>query len=83
MNREAFGALIAVRSEEGRPMAVVVVREASRVGACHVLGELVYETATRFFYRPRSDGPIAFVNKRSPSIHVKACRTCSDYGERD
>jgi hypothetical protein len=64
-------------------MAVVVVREASQFGPCNLLGELVHETATRFFYRPRSDGPIAFVNKRSPLIHVNACRTCSDYGKRD
>jgi hypothetical protein len=64
-------------------MAVVVVREASQFGPCNLLGELVNETATRYIYRRRHDAQVSFVDKRSPSIHVKACRTCSDYGKRD
>jgi hypothetical protein len=39
---------------------------------------LVGETATRYFYRPRS-GDTAYVSKRSPSIHLQACEACADY----
>jgi hypothetical protein len=62
---------------------ITTVREASRLGPCNVLGELVSETAHRYRYRRHRDGPTSFADKRSPSIHVKACRTCSDYGKRD
>ena len=47
-------------------MAVVVVREASHLGPCHLLGVLVGETSCRYFYRVRQG--TAFVDKRSPSI---------------
>ena len=46
-------------------MAVVVVREASHLGPCHLLGALVGETSCRYFYRVRQG--TAFVDKRSPS----------------
>ena len=56
---------------------ITSVREGSRLGACQMLGELVGETATRYIYRRRS--MTAFVNKRSPSIHIAPCKTCADY----
>ena len=56
---------------------ITKVRERLRLGACQVLGELVGETATRYIYRRRS--LTAFVNKRSPSIHIVPCKTCADY----
>jgi len=64
-------------------LAVVVVREASRLGPCDLLGELVHETATRYIYRRPHDAQVSFVDKRSRAIHVKACRACADYGKRD
>ena len=36
---------------ERRPTMFTKVREGSRYGACSVLGELVEETETRYFYR--------------------------------
>ena len=64
------------KGPEGHAM-IKSVREGSRLGACQVLGELVGETATRYIYRRRS--MTAFVNKRSPSIHIAPCKTCADY----
>ena len=55
-------------------MAVVVVREASHLGPCHLLGALVGETSCRYFYRVRQG--TAFVDKRSPSIHLHPCKAC-------
>ena len=56
-------------------MAVVVVREASHLGPCHLLGALVGETSCRYFYRQGT----AFVDKRSPSIHLHPCKACPDF----
>jgi hypothetical protein len=59
------------------------VREGSRYGACSVLGELVEETETRYFYRRRFGNVLAsFVEKRLPSIHIAPCKVCADYHER-
>ena len=49
------------------------------VGLCSLLGELVDETETRYFYRRRSGNELAFVTKRSPAIHVVPCKACPDY----
>jgi hypothetical protein len=53
------------------------VRESSRFEFCYVLGELIGETATRYIYSNRAG--TAFVDKRSPSIHIAACPVCADY----
>ena len=58
-------------------MAVVVVREASHLGPCHLLGALVGETSCRYFYRVRQG--TAFDDKRSPSIHLHPCKACPDF----
>ena len=50
---------------------MVQVREKSRFGPCYALGELIGETATRYFYRNRAG--TAFVSKSS-SIHLAPCR---------
>jgi hypothetical protein len=47
-----------------------------------MLGELVGETDTRYIYRRRHTSQTAFVDKRSPSIYIKPCEACPDYGER-
>jgi hypothetical protein len=49
------------------------------VGLCSLLGELVDETESRYFYRRRSGNELAFVTKRSPTIHVVPCKACPDY----
>ena len=47
----------------------VIVREACGSGGpCAVLGTLVSETSTRYIYRRRPDGPIAFACKRWPAL---------------
>jgi len=56
---------------------MILIREASRFGACKVLGELVRETSTRYVYRPRSGASEAFVDKRRPGIHVEPCSACT------
>jgi hypothetical protein len=47
---------------------ITSVREGSHIGPGNVLGDLVGETATRYIYRRRD--VTAFVNKRSPAIHI-------------
>ena len=59
---------------------MVQVREKSRFGPCYALGELIGETATRYFYRNRAG--TAFVSK-SPSIHLAPCQVCADYEQSD
>jgi hypothetical protein len=52
----------------------MIVRERSHPGnPCNILGPLVDETPTRYFYqRP---GRVAFA-MRSPRIHIVPCRNC-------
>jgi len=58
----------------------VIVREAYGFGGpCAVLGTLVSETSTRYIYRRRPDGPIAFARKRSPALHIEPCKSCPDH----
>jgi hypothetical protein len=57
------------------------VRENLRFGPCHVLGELIGETATRYIYRNRAG--TCFVSKNSPSIHIAPCKVCADYHQRE
>jgi hypothetical protein len=49
------------------------------IGRCSLLGELVDETETRYFYRRNFGNALAFVEKRSPVIHVVPCKACPDY----
>jgi hypothetical protein len=57
------------------------VREGSRFGPCYVLGELIGESATRYIYSNRAG--TAFVDKRSPAIHLAPCPVCADYQQSD
>jgi hypothetical protein len=59
---------------------MVQVREKTRFGPCYALGELIGETATRYFYRNRAG--TAFGSK-SASIHLAPCQVCSDYEQSD
>jgi hypothetical protein len=60
---------------------VSLLREASGSRTCAVLGTLVSETPTRYIYRRRPDGPIAFAYKRSPGLHIEPCKSCPDHPE--
>jgi len=57
---------------------MIHVREGLRFGPCHVLGELIGETASRYIYRNRAG--TAFVSKSS-SIHLAPGAVCADYDE--
>jgi hypothetical protein len=59
---------------------ITSVREGSHIGPCNVLGDLVGKTATRYIYRRRD--VTAFVNKRSPAIHIGPCKACADGARR-
>ena len=54
-------------------MRVSVLREASGLRPCGVLG------TTRYIYRRRPDGPLAFASKRSPGLHIEPCKSCPDH----
>ena len=60
-------------------MRVSVLREASGLRPCGVLGTLVSKTSTRYIYRRRPDGPLAFASKRSPGLHIEPCKSCPDH----
>ena len=58
---------------------MVQVREESRFGPCYALGELIGETATRYFYRNRAGTAFS----KSSSIHLAPCQVCADYEQSD
>ena len=58
---------------------MISVRQGSRYGTCTVLGELIGETTCRYIYCNRAG--TAFVDKRSPSIHIEPCEVCPDHGK--
>jgi hypothetical protein len=56
-----------------------MVRESHPNGQCTLLGELIEDTAIRYYYRRRFGDALAFVDKRSPTIHIVPCKACPDY----
>ena len=60
-----------------------IVRKSYYHHQCTLLGELIKATATRYFYRRRVGDKLAFVNKRSPLIHIVPCKSCPDWSLRD
>ena len=56
---------------------MVQVREESRFGPCYALGELIGETATRYFYRNRAGPPSSAKAHRSTSRRVRCAPTMS------
>ena len=54
---------------------VTKVRQASRFGACDMLGEVINETSHAYIFR-RPDGETGFISKRAPTLHVGPCRMC-------
>jgi hypothetical protein len=49
------------------------------IGRCSLLGELIDETETRYFYRRCGGHALAFVEQRSFVIHLVPCKACPDY----
>jgi hypothetical protein len=57
---------------------MTIVRKSYPGGRCFVLGEVIEDTATRYYYRQHPGAELAFVDK-SPSIHITPCAACPDW----
>ena len=56
-----------------------ILRKYHSVARCTLLGEMIKDTATRYYYRPRVNGGLTFVDKQSPAIHIAPCPACPDW----
>jgi hypothetical protein len=56
-----------------------IVRKSYPGGRCYLLGELIQDTASRYYYRRDLGVKLAFVVSKSPSIHVMPCPACPDW----
>ena len=55
------------------------------IGRCSLLGELIDETDTHYFYH-RFGNVLASIEKRRSTIHLAPCKACPDFsssGESD
>ena len=55
-----------------------ILRQYHSVARCTLLGEIIEDTATRYYYRLRSGDELTFVEK-SPAIHLTPCPACPDW----
>jgi hypothetical protein len=55
-----------------------IVRKSYPGGRCYLLGELIQDTASRYYYR-HLGAKLAFVVGKSPSIHIMPCPACPDW----
>jgi len=55
-----------------------ILRKYHSVARCTRLGEMIEDTATRYYYRLRSSDELTFVDK-SPAIHITPCPACPDW----
>ena len=55
-----------------------VLRKYHSVARCTLLGEMIEDTAHRYYYRPYVGGELTFVEK-SPAIHLTPCPACPDW----
>jgi hypothetical protein len=49
-----------------------ILRKYHSVARCALLGEMIEDTAHRYYYRPHLGAELTFVDK-SPSIHLTPC----------
>ena len=56
-----------------------IVRKSYPGGRCYLLGELIQDTASRYYYRRHLGAKLAFVVCKSPSIHIMPCPACPDW----
>lgn len=56
-----------------------IVRKSYSGNRCYLLGELIQDTASRYYYRRQPGAKLAFVVCKSPSIHIMPCPACSDW----
>jgi hypothetical protein len=55
-----------------------ILRKYHSVARCTLLGEMIEDTAHRYYYRPHLGAELTFVDK-SPSIHLTPCPACPDW----
>ena len=55
-----------------------ILRKYYSVARCTLLGEMIEDTATRYYYRQRVNDELTFVEK-SPAIHLTPCPACPDW----
>ena len=56
-----------------------ILRKYHSVARCTLLGEMVEDTAHRYYYRPHVGGELTFLDKESPAIHLTPCPACPDW----
>ena len=56
-----------------------IVRKSYPSSQCYLLGELIQDTASRYYYRRQPGGKLSFVVHKSPSIHTTPCKACPDW----
>ena len=52
-----------------------ILRKYHSVARCTLLGEMIEDTATRYYYRQHVNDELTFVEK-SPAIHLTPCPAC-------
>ena len=57
---------------------ITILRKYHSVARCTLLGEMIEDTAHRYYYRPHVGGELTFVDK-SPAIHIAPCPACPDW----
>jgi hypothetical protein len=50
-----------------------ILRKYHSVARCTLLGEMIEDTAHRYYYRPHVGGELTFADKESPAIHLTPC----------
>jgi hypothetical protein len=56
-----------------------ILRKYHSVARCTLLGEMIEDTAARYYYRQRANNELTFVDKQSPAIHLAPCPACPDW----
>jgi hypothetical protein len=56
-----------------------IVRKTYPGRRCYLLGELIQDTASRYYYRRHIGAKLAFVVCKSPAIHIIPCPACPDW----
>jgi hypothetical protein len=56
-----------------------ILRKYHSVTRCTLLGEMIEDTAHRYYYRPRVGVELAFADKESLAIHLTPCPACPDW----
>jgi hypothetical protein len=57
----------------------MIVRKSYPGGRCYLLGELIQDTASPYYYRRHLGAKLAIVAGKLPSIHILPCPACPDW----